>query len=108
MNSVEWSPHAEMLLEDIVLGIAITLYPDDGLRWEVKLREAANDLGRLPLSCPNVPLECFNTIPPNPERLHQLIVKPYRIVYEVICNEVHVLSIRHSRMLVADTDTYWN
>ena len=44
MNSVEWSPHAEMLLEDIVLGIAITLYPDDGLRWEVKLREAANEL----------------------------------------------------------------
>ena len=68
MNSVEWSPHTEMLLEDIVLG----------------------------------------TVPPNPERLHQLIVKPYRIVYEVVCNEVHVLSIRHSRMLVAGADTYWN
>ena len=69
MNSVEWSPHAEMLLEDIVLGIAIKFYPDDGLRWEVK---------------------------------------PYRIVYEVICNEVHVLSIRQSRMLVAGADTNWN
>ena len=108
MNSVKWSPHAERLLEDIVLGIATKLYLDDGLRWEARLREAAEGLGHFPLSCPNVPIECFNTVPANPERLHQLIVKPYRIVYEVIGNEVHILSIRHSRMLVADTDTYWN
>ena len=108
MNSVEWSPHAEALLEDIVLGIAMKLHPDDGLRWEVKLREAASGLGRFPLSCPNVPLECFNTVPPNPERLHQLIVKPYRIVYEVVGDEVHILSIRHSRMLVSESDTSWN
>jgi len=105
--NVFWSPHAESQLEDIVLGIATELYPDDGIRWELKLREAANGLEAFPLSCPIVPLDCYHTIPPNPERLRQLIVRPYRVVYEVVGEEVHVLSIRHGRMLVTIDDTNW-
>ena len=108
MNAVQWSPHAESLLEDIVLGIAEKLYPDDGLRWEAKLRETADELGRFPLSGDGVPLECFDTIPPNADDLRQTFCRPYRIVYEVVGNEVHILSIRHSRMLVTTTDTFWN
>lgn len=108
MIPVKWSPHAESLLEEIVLGIATELYPDDGIRWETKFREAAVGLGNFPLSCPIVPVECYHTIPPNPDRLHQLIVKPYRIVYEVAEDEVHILSIRHGRMLVAIDDTSWH
>ena len=108
MNAVQWSPHAESLLEDIVLGIAEKLYPDDGLQWEAKLRETADELGRFPLSGDSVPLECFDTIPPNADDLRQTFCRPYRIVYEIVGNEVHVLSIRHSRMLVTDSDTFWN
>ena len=108
MSSVKWSPHAESLLEEIVLDIANTLYPDDGIRWEMKLREAAAGLGDFPLSHPTIPVECYHTVPPNPERLLQLIVKPYRIVYEIVDSEVHILSIRHGRMLVALNDTSWH
>ena len=108
MNAVKWSPHAESLLEEIVLGIATELYPDDGIRWETKFREAADGLGNFPLSCPTIPVECYLTIPSNHDRLHQLIVKPYRIVCEVVENEVHILSIRHGRMLVALDDARWH
>ena len=108
MIPVKWSPHAASLLEEFVLGIATALYPDDGIRWELKLREAAEGLGDFPLSHPTIPVECYHTVPPNPERLHQLIVKPYRIVYEIVESEVHILSIRHGRMLVSLDDTNWH
>ena len=105
---VLWSPHAETLLDDIVIGIAEALSVDDGLRWEGKLRNAAADIGEFPFSGPVVPTECFHTIPANADRLRQIICKPYRIVYEPVGDEIHILSIRHSRMLVTMDDTVWS
>lgn len=108
MIPVKWSPHAASLLEEIVLGIATALSPDDGIRWEMKLRETADGLGNFPLSHPTIPVECYHTVPSNPERLHQLIVSPYRIVYEIVDSECHILSIRHGHMLVTLDDTNWH
>ena len=106
--TVLWSPHAEILLNDIVLGIAKALSIDDGFRWESKLRTAAADIGDFPFSGPIVPVECFHAIPANANRLHQIFCGPYRIVYEPCDDEIHILSIRHSRMLVTMDDTVWN
>ena len=106
--TVKWSPHAKQLLCEIIFTIEDAFSTEDALRWEDVLRKNANGLADCPLSCPTIPLICFREVPPNPERLRQLIVKPYRIVYEIIGDEVHVLSIRHGRMLVALDDTYWN
>ena len=105
---VLWSPHAETLLDDIVLGIAEALSVDDGLRWEGKLRTAAANIGAFPFLGPVVPVECFHPITANADRLRQVICKPYRIVYEPVEDEIHILSIRHSRMLVTMDDTVWN
>ena len=105
---VLWSPHAETLLDDIVIGIAEALSVDDGLRWEGKLRTVAAGIGDFPFSGPVVPVECFHTIPANADKLRQVICKPYRIVYEPVGDEIHILSIRHSRMLVTMDDTVWN
>ena len=104
----QFSPHAQSLFQDILLTIQEKLSYEDAVRWHDKIIGTIAQLEDLPLSCPAVPLECFNVIPPNPERLHQLIVGPYRIVYEVIEGEVHVLSVRHGRMLVTIDDTSWN
>ena len=45
---VLWSPHANSLLEDIVLGIAEALSVEDGLRWENKLKQASQSIGEFP------------------------------------------------------------
>ena len=106
--NVLWSPHAESLLDGIVLGIADALSVDDGLRWEGKLRAAATDLGIFPYMGSAIPPECFHTIPANADRLRQKFCGPFRIVYEPVDEEIRILSIRHSRMLVTDDDTVWN
>ena len=103
-----WSPHAESLLDDIVIGIANALSVDDGIRWEVRLRKAAADLGSFPYMGSTIPPECFHVVPDNLDRIRQTFCGPYRIVYEPVTDEIHILSIRHGRMLVADGDTTWN
>ncbi len=104
----QFSPHAQTLFQDILFTIEEELSYEDAVRWHDKIIEAAAQLGDFPLSHQTIPVECYHTVPPNPERLHQLIVKPYRIVYEIVESEVHILSIRHGRMLVSLDDTNWH
>ena len=104
----KFSPHAQSLFRDILLTIQDELSREDAVRWNDKIIHAVSQLELFPLSCPVIPCECFHEVPPNPERLRQLICKPYRIVYEIVGSECRVLSIRHGRMLVAFSDTYWN
>ena len=106
--TAQWSPHARELLSGILRTIARKLYPEDALKWQDDIDDCVAQVEAHPQSGDGIPLECFDTIPPNADELRQTFCRPYRIVYEVVGNEVHVLSIRHSRMLVAGTDTYWN
>lgn len=105
---VLWSPHAEELLYDIVIGIAKALSPADGIRWECRLRQDAAQLADFPLLGTSIPSTCLQMIPDNADRLRQIICNPYRIVYEPGEEEIHILSIRHTRMLIAEGDTSWH
>ena len=105
---VLWSPHAESLLDGIVIGIAQALSIDDGVQWEGRLQAAAANLGEYPSLGSGIPEECFYTVPENADSLRQIFCGPYRIVYEPAEGEIHVLSIRHTRMLISDGDTSWN
>ena len=106
--NVVWSPHANNLFLDILAQIEAALSIEDAYRWRERILDDADRLADFPFSGPIVPVECFHTIPANADRLRQVIVKPYRIVYEPVDDEIHILSIRHSRMLVTRDDTVWN
>lgn len=106
--TIQWSPHAQGLLADILCGIALNLYPEDAFRWQDKIDACVMQLEDFPFSGADIPHVCFETVPANAEQLRQILCRPYRIVYEVIDSEVHILSIRHARMLVIETDTFWN
>ena len=103
-----WSPHAKSLLTDILFTIRLELSTWDAARWKEKIDHVASQLSLLPEIGMSIPTECFNTIPANIDRLRQTFCRPYRIVYEIADGEVHVLSIRHMRMLVAEEDTHWS
>lgn len=106
--NIKWSPHAIYLQNEILRQIREALSSEDAFRWYDRICETVEPLANFPNIGTEIPLVCFNTPPEDADKLRQIICKPYRIVYEISDDEIHILSIRHSRMLVAEGDTYWN
>lgn len=104
----KWSPHAKSLLADILHTITYELSEEDAARWNRRIQTASDQLADFPNLGMVIPLVCFHTVPANANQLRQIICKPYRIVYEPIEGEIHILSIRHARMLIAEGDTDWS
>ena len=104
----KWSPHAKSLLADILHVIGFERSPQDAARWSLCIQEESDQLETFPFLGTTIPNECFMTMPDNADRLRQIFCGPYRIVYEPVEDEIHILSIRHTRMLVTEGDTYWS
>ena len=104
----KWSPHAKGLLADILQTIIYELSEEDATRWNHRIQTTIDQLGDFPYLSTEIPPVCFQTIPENIDRLRQTFCGPYRIVYEPIDDEIHILSIRHARMLIAEGDTNWS
>ena len=77
-------------------------------QWNSDFGQTARQLASFPKLGSSIPEECFLTLPSGHDRLRQVLCGPYRIVYESIDDEIRILAIRHSRMLVTVTDTHWN
>lgn len=103
-----WSPHARILQNEILAQIRETLSSEDALKWYDRMCEAVAPLAEFPFLGTEVPAECFYTAPENINQLHQTFCGPYRIVYEVVADEIHILSIRHTRMIIKTNDTAWS
>lgn len=106
--NINWSPHAIFLQNEILNQIREALSSLDAAKWYERICEAVESLADFPNHGSGIPLACFDEIPENAERLRQVFCKPYRIVYESIEDEIHILSIRHSRMLITEDDATWN
>lgn len=104
----KWSPHAKQLLADILHVIGYERSPQDAAKWNIRIQEESDKLELFPYMGSTIPPECFHVVPDNLDRIRQTFCGPYRIVYEPIADEIHILSIRHGRMLVAEDDTTWN
>ena len=102
------SPHAQSLFHEILATIADELSHEDAAKWRIKILDNIELLGLFPNFGEVIPSKCFAVQPENCNNLLQTFCLPYRIVYEPCDNEIHVLSIRHCRQLLRETDTYWN
>ena len=98
--TVSWSSHAKGQRAAILRTIARELSREDASRWNMKIREAVQHLADFPETC-------FSSVPADIERLRQTLCNPYRIVYEAVGDQVRILAIMHSRMLVWSSDTRW-
>ena len=82
----KWSPHAKALLADILHTITYELSEEDAAWWNHRIQAATDQLADFPNIGTAIPLVC----------------------YEPVDGEIHVLSIRHARMLIAEGDTDWS
>ena len=106
--TIAWSPHARALQDGVLEQIRSELSAEDALRWSNLMEAAVAQLADFPELGTAIPRVCFATVPEHADRLRQIICRPYRIVYEPVDREIHILSVRHSRMLVAESDSVWN
>ena len=106
--NIDYSNRAFGQLQDILDNIAEALYPEDAIKWRIKIEDRVNLLADTPLMGCAVPHECFLYVPPDADRLRQLVIRPYRVVYEVIGEQVRILAITRCSALLSPSQLHWD
>ena len=105
---VKWSKHAHEQRRNIIRLIAQEQSRATATRWNNDIKRTVSVLPPYPELGDAVPEECFFALPADYERLRQTHCLPYRIIYEHVSNEIHILAIMHKTMMVRSRDTFWN
>ncbi len=98
--NVVWSPTALGQLDEIYNTIASERDIATATKWYLKINDAVDNLAEFPLSGPRVPESAFEEHFTDFAGLRQLVVRPYRVVYEVAGDCCNILGVMHASRLV--------
>ena len=98
--SVVWSPTALGQLDEIYTTIATERDTVTATKWFFKINDAVDNLAEFPLSGPRVPECAFEKHFTDFVGLRQLVVRPYRVVYEVAGDCCNILGVMRASRLV--------
>ena len=104
----KWSKNAHRQRMAIVRLICREKTREVASRWNRDFGQTVRLLPPFPELGDKIPEECFWTLPPDFDRLRQTMCGPYRIVYEHVADEIHILAIMDCAMLIRTRDTHWN
>ena len=98
--NVVWSPTALGQLEEIFDAIASERDVATATRWFLKINAAVDNLVDFPLCGPRVPERAFEEHFTDFVGLRQLVVKPYRVVYEATADVCNILGVLRTSRLI--------
>ena len=97
---IVWSPTALEQLDEIYEVIATERDTATASKWFFKIRDAVGALNDFPLSGPRIPENVFEDHFTDLIGLRQLVVKPYRVIYEVANGSCNILGVLRTSRLV--------
>ena len=100
MNIV-WSPNALDQLDEIYDIIASERDIETATKWFFKISDAVAKLADFPLFGPIVPESAFADHFTDLAGLRQLVVRPYRIVYEATDTACNILGVMRTSRIVS-------
>ena len=98
--NVVWSPTALGQLDEIYDTIASERDIATATKWFLKINDAVDNLVDFPLCGPRVPESAFEDHFTDFIGLRQLVVRPYRVVYEVACDSCNILAVLRASRLI--------
>jgi len=98
--NVVWSPTALGQLDEIYTTIASERDIATATKWFIKINDAVTNLAEFPLCGPRVPESAFEEHFTDFVGLRQLVVKPYRVVYEATDTTCNILGVMCASRLI--------
>ena len=92
MNIV-WSPTALRQLDEIYDIISFERDVAAATKWFLKINDAVDTLADFPLSGQHIPERAFEEHFTDFKGLRQLVVRPYRVVYEATDADCNILGV---------------
>jgi len=106
--NVGWSCYAEDQQAEVLRYLAVKLSLEDAIRWAHRFHADVERLVEHPQLGHAVRPSIFARPPLLIERLREIRVEGYRIIYEVVEDEIRVLSLTHCSQMVDGDHLVWD